>query len=142
MLKENFVRFPGAKDFPEGPYDLDRLTIEAGETSVELLLQLGWVYDIYLLRLSAGSAVAWELWHVDSAVMHVEESRIAERPPFVFAEFAWPCNVDVQLKSAEGIRAYRVDRLLFSGDTVRFQQPSGGGLLLSPGGWRAVEAVE
>lgn len=60
----------------EGPYDVEgtgyRLT---GDGMVAVYLDLGMLYDFFRLELACTLPASWELWHMDSAVYHVDPER-------------------------------------------------------------------
>ncbi|MBL8022429.1 MAG: hypothetical protein JNM27_22320 [Leptospirales bacterium] len=143
LLKENFISFPGAEDFPVGPYDLDKLTYAIHDDGAfELGIQLGWVYDIYLLRIVAGETTAWELWHQDSAVIHVDERKIADNPPLRYEEFSTPCNIPLKIAVMKKTLESRAIRLTFRpavpaiSFAIEFELESGPAACLTALGWR------
>lgn len=146
MLKEEFISFPGAEGFPVGPYDLDKLTYAMHEDgALELGIQLGWVYDIYLLRIVTGQATSWDLWHQDSAVIHVDERKVAERPSLQYEEFSTPCDIPLKIKLMNRALETRAVRMTFRPalrDTVfaiEFELETGQVVCLTELGWRKVD---
>lgn len=140
VILEDFVRFPHAAGFPAGPYDLENIEYSAAGGSFSLFLRLGFVYDFYLLKIIAGESVTWEFWHLDSAVMYVEEQKEAENPPFECQPFSAPCDARLRLLVGGTEVAGRVIRISIqaeNGDfTVDLELESGGRLVLTKAGWQ------
>lgn len=143
MLIENFLSFPEAENFPSGVYDLDKISfqIDQGEP-MEVILHLGWVYDIYLLRIVADMSVFWELWHDSSAVVHIEKRKVAYNPFFHYIEFSIPCdiqlNVDLGFDKVSGrvVKIHfqpAVPELVF---VIAFEFETGSFIGLYAKGWR------
>lgn len=62
----------------DGPYDLEHWGFQDdGDRGIFLVLELGMLYDFYSLECPLAPPVAWELWHNDSAVMHVDRKLLA-----------------------------------------------------------------
>jgi len=63
----------------DGPYDVEgtgySLTDDGG---VAVYLQLGRLYDFYRLELACTLPASWDLWHLDSAVYHVDPECLQE----------------------------------------------------------------
>jgi len=82
-LLSSYLRFSQGFDYPEGPYDLDKITVDCpGGDYLLLTLKLGYVYDTYRLEFRCGAQTTWELFFEDSAVVAREESLLATQPPF------------------------------------------------------------
>lgn len=87
-----------AVELPEpldGPYDLEHWGfLDAGEQGLVLVLELGMGYDFYSLECPLAGAPAWELWHTDSAVMHVDRECLARDVRFTCNRLELPPPVD------------------------------------------------
>src|SRR5689334_1910696 len=90
MAQPRCVRVEGVRDPHDGPYDLEgsgyRLSDDGG---IVVRLSLGMRYDFYALEAPCRAPLRWELWHLDSAVMHVEPECIGkgvgfDAPPLAF----------------------------------------------------------
>ena len=145
MLKENFLTFPNAVGFPEGPYDLDRIYYSVKEDGTfELDLQLGWVYDIYLLRILSGKKTSWDLIHEDSAVVHIDARKIADNLSFVYKEFSIPCDIQLIIPMPDKILQGRATNLKFLpasselGFLVALNLESGENVGLCSLGWKII----
>lgn len=98
VIVEDFITFrPASNGFPAGPFDLEEIEYSFSEDVFTLLLRLGYVYDFYLLKFIAAESVSWELWHLDSAVMHVDEMILAKNPTFACKEWVSPCAIPLSL---------------------------------------------
>jgi hypothetical protein len=142
VILEDFVWFPNASGFPSGPFDLEG--VEYSDNGIfSLDFRLGFVYDFYLLKFTVSDCVRWELWHLDSAVMHVEEEKEADNPPFQWAPFSLACDLPLHVEVAGQIvedRAVRMStRSTPSGFAIEFETASGEKVALTEAGWRRSE---
>ena len=141
---EDFIKFrPAGNDFPAGPFDLEEIEYSFSEDVFTLLLRLGYVYDFYLLKFIAGESVSWELWHLDSAVMHVDEMILVKNPTFACKEFVFPCAIPfclfIENTEVNGTAAHlriRAQEDPFSFE-FEFQLP-GISIALGADGWRII----
>ncbi len=145
MLKENLISFPDADRFPIGPYDLDSTSCALlQDGTVELILQLGWVYDIYRLCVVAAKPVFWELWRDGSAVMHVDPGKVANNPRFVYSEFSITCDFQLNLQLDDQTIDERAIRIRFRpavpelGFVIAFELESGSAVGLCALGWKLI----
>lgn len=143
-LVSNFITFPEAGTFPAGPYDLDELMIaENKDHQLQFTFQLGFVYDIYLLKIHVKKPASWELWHHDSAVMHVESVKVADCPLFHCNSYFTDCEFTLTLQSP--LMKKKVKRIHINTDdsTYRFaillELESDEYALFTPDGIRFVE---
>ena len=143
VMLADFLKFPDAERFPAGPYDLEGLFYStAGHGSFQLDIRLGYVYDFYLLQIIADEPARWELWHQDSAVMHVDEHKVADNPPFLCAAFSTPCDIALKILINHELLESRAQKLTFcpapaeKGFEIEFALESGPTLCLSSRGWR------
>ncbi|MFN8256365.1 MAG: hypothetical protein U0W24_11780 [Bacteroidales bacterium] len=145
MLKEDFISFPNAEGFPAGPYDLDGISFVTSEDNAfEILVQLGFVYDIYLLRIISADTTSWELWHKDSAVVFVDEKKVADNPVFNYSNFTLSCDFQLRVnlsdRAIEG-RAINVTFLQAIPEIsfmIEFKLESGIKVGLCGQGWREI----
>ena len=105
-LLSNFITFPEATTFPAGPYDLNGLMVTENEDlSFQIILKLGFVFDIYHLILRT-TPTTWELWHEDSAVMHVDAARVADCPVFYCKPYETECNFAIRVHPASAEKKF------------------------------------
>jgi hypothetical protein len=83
MAQPRCVRVEGVPAPYDGPYDLEgsgyRLSDDGG---IVVRLRLGMLYDFYALEAPCRLPLRWELWHLDSAVCHVDPECIQEGAVF------------------------------------------------------------
>lgn len=74
-----WLRVLDAKAPYDGPYDVEGAGYAVDdEGTITVTLNLGMVLDFYHLELACKSPASWDLWHMDSAVCHVDVERIGE----------------------------------------------------------------
>jgi len=139
MLLEDFIWFPDAQGFPSGPFDLE--SIEYSDTGCfTLFFRLGFVYDFYLLKFTVLDSVTWELWHLDSAVMHVDEEKEADNPVFQCKPLTISCDMQMPVWMDERqmeCRAVRMRMEAENGDfAIRFEFDTGQQMVLTKAGWQ------
>lgn len=134
---------------PSGWYDLDGLDYnQADDGSLILFFRLGYVYDIYVLKIFTTTPAEWELWHEDSAVVHVSASIIAKNPAFQCEILSTPCDMPFEQQIHGKDLKTRATRFRFEasdkpfGFQMRFDLHSGKSVLFTNRGWVREETIK
>ena len=106
----------------DGPYDAEGtgywLTDGGG---VAVCLKLGRLYDFYRLELACTLPASWDLWHLDSAVYHVDPECLQEG-----VVFASTVLLSMDAKELRAVIQTPAGELAFSGAVILIETASSG----------------
>jgi hypothetical protein len=141
MTEPRCVRVEGVRAPYDGPYDLEgggyTLSDDGG---IVVRLRLGMLYDFYALEAPCRTPLCWELWHLDSAVMHVDPGCIEkgvgfDAPPVAFEGE----ELRLVVRTPTGERRFEGMQVAISPIEIAFRLALETRLVLAAGGWRLDE---